>query len=294
MKFFARGIFSFVLFFVGVASAEYVDLIAFSYNRPLQLYAHLESIEKNVTGLNVAFVIYRADDEEYAQAYEEVWERFPWAQSLQQGEDPRADFKPLTLECFEATDCPYIMFSVDDDIVTRAIDCADCIHWLEQAGAYGFYLKLGLHLTDCYSENRKQPLPAFERIANDVYRWRFSSGQCDWGYPNTVDMTIYRKKDIESFFKSAHYTSPNILEGNWASRANKNLKGVCYAAARMVNIPVNRVQQTWRNRNMGSHTPAELLRLFQRGKKIDIEPLQGMKNPSVHTECELVFVECDK
>ena len=41
------------------------DLVIFSYNRPLQLYALLESITNYVTGLDKIMVIYRSSDARY-------------------------------------------------------------------------------------------------------------------------------------------------------------------------------------------------------------------------------------
>ncbi len=57
-------------------AAEKADLLIFSYNRPLQLYALLESIEKHMTGTDQLFVLYRADPS-FQAAYEKLKNRFP-------------------------------------------------------------------------------------------------------------------------------------------------------------------------------------------------------------------------
>lgn len=57
------------------ASFFKTDLIIFSYNRPMQLYALLESIQQHITGLNTTTILYRADTD-YEQAYQEVIKAF--------------------------------------------------------------------------------------------------------------------------------------------------------------------------------------------------------------------------
>ena len=42
-----------------------VDIIIFSYDRPLQLYAFLESIDQYCVGVGKCFVLYRASDKDY-------------------------------------------------------------------------------------------------------------------------------------------------------------------------------------------------------------------------------------
>ena len=45
------------------------DLIVYSYDRPMQLYALLESIEKYITGLSDIFVILRTSSSDFEHAY---------------------------------------------------------------------------------------------------------------------------------------------------------------------------------------------------------------------------------
>ena len=52
------------------------DFVIFSYNRPLQLYAFLESIEKYVAGIGSIQVIYRVSDDSYEEGYKVVKKEF--------------------------------------------------------------------------------------------------------------------------------------------------------------------------------------------------------------------------
>ena len=126
----------------------------------------------------------------------------------------------------------------------------------------------------------------------DGLLWKFHTGTGCWGYPNTVDMTIYRKDDIAHDLCSLPYISPNTLEGHWASRARRVMGryGLCYPVSKIVNLPLNRVQNQCENRHMNFMTPQELLNLFMNGKKIDISTLWHIDNKSAHTEYEPTFI----
>jgi hypothetical protein len=269
------------------------DVIIFSFDRPLQLYALLESLDLYATDINSTTIIYRTSNDRYQKGFATVAEQFPSVQFLQQ--QSINDFKILTIQTLENTTSDYIVFAVDDNIVKDETTLSECITWLEKADAYGFYLKLGTHLDYCYTEDKPQPLPPITTVDNTILSWEFELGERDWHYPNTVDMTLYRKKDILSLLKSLEYTNPNLLEGNWAAwwvqhKAPSPL-GLFYENSKILNIPLNKVQTVnIFNRDMNLYTPEELLEKFEAGYKMDISPLYHMKNKAVHTEYEPTFI----
>jgi histo-blood group ABO system transferase len=269
------------------------DLIVFSYDRPLQLYAFLESLYKYAIDVNSVAVVYRTSTEQYDKAFTIVAEQFPEVQFLHQ--QSIYDFKTLTLQALESSSSDYIVFAVDDNVVKDTIVFHECINWLEITKAYGFYLKLGTHLDYCYTENASQALPPFTEVHNAICSWDFDLGEKDWHYPNTVDMTLYRKKDLIDIFHTLPYTNPNLLEGNWATwwvqhKAPSNV-GLFYKNSKILNIPLNKVQTiNIMNRDMNLYTPKELLEIFQTGYKMDIAPLERMENKAVHTEYKPTFI----
>jgi hypothetical protein len=276
-----------------IANEAYAaDLIIFSYDRPLQLYALLESVHKYVSGLSSATVIYRVSNNDYALAYDQVFNDFPDVSHVKQGGNPASDFKPLLLQAFFNTPSKYVIFAVDDIVVTGSVSLADCARVMEETGAYGFYLRLGTHLDYCYSMNGQQSLPPLTRHQGDIYVWQFALGQHDWGYSHTVDMTVYRKKDIARDLSDMMYRSPNTLELQWSGRAHaiQNRVGLCYEQTKMVNLPLNRVQKDLYNRSMESLSPAELLSIFSSKKKMAIAPLHEIKNRSAHMEYAPRFI----
>ncbi|MFI5334741.1 MAG: glycosyltransferase family 2 protein, partial [Chlamydiales bacterium] len=78
--------------------SEKTDLIIFSYNRPLQLYGLLESIQMWMTGIEKISVLYRAQGGDFARGYEELQASFPNVHFFRQSDFPQKDFQPLLFE----------------------------------------------------------------------------------------------------------------------------------------------------------------------------------------------------
>jgi len=270
-----------------------VDIVIFSFDRPLQLFALIESIQNNVSGINEIHVIYRSSSDKYRQEYNNVFKTFPIIIHHIQGPNQLFDFKRLLLKVIFESISHYVVFAVDDNIVKEGINLIECTYYMEKYNAYGFFLRLGTHLTFNYPNNCNQPLPPLAQVEPCLYQWRFGEALYDWGYPHTVDMTIYRKKDIYPIFQILDYDNPNYLEGNWNLLAYTatNKTGLCFERSKIVNLPLNRVQQTFTNRSMNEYSTADLLDIFKRGKKMDIGPLQGFINKSAHMEWNPTFID---
>jgi hypothetical protein len=275
-----------------MAADTTADVVMFSFDRPLQLYALLESIEKYVKGISEEHVIYRSSNDKFEQGYAIVKARFPKVIFHRQGDNPRADFKPLTLKASFQCPAQYILFAVDDIVVKDTVDITECIKAMEQYDAYGFFLRLGKDLSECYSMNQKQPLPPFQEQGG-VMIWQFNTGKWDWLYPNTVDMTLYRKKDIKADLEYMNFHAPNTLEGQWTYKIRhvQHRKGVCFSKTKIVNLPLNKVQNTFpQNRAMSEYSTNDLLNCFLKGKKMDIAPLHLVQNKAAHMEYTPTFI----
>ncbi len=273
------------------------DFIIFSFDRPLQLYALLESTACFIIGLESIQVIYRSSDDTFQQGYDIVTQQFSYVHYHKQSENPRNDFKPLTLKAIESCTAEYILFGVDDIVVKDYVDITNAIAAMQEHKAYGCYLRLSPLINYLYSWQRPQQVPKLKKV-KEGYIWQFSQASpiADWGYPHTVDMTIYRKKDIESDFKNMDYYQPNSLEAQWSSRVNmvKKRYGFCYENSKVVNLPLNLVQSSHKgNPHMTNQelTPKELLKQFLDGNKMDIWLLYQIQNRSCHMEYNPTFIE---
>lgn len=264
------------------------DLVVFSYNRPMQLYAFLESAKLYMSGLGETHVIYRADPA-YDSAYDQVKKEFSDVKYVKQGDSPAQDFKLLTLKAAFESPHKYVIFAVDDIIIKDQIVIPVSISALEKENAYGFYLRLGSQIDHCYNINGPQKIPPLKDVGEGIYEWQLSQAEYDWGYPNTVDLTIYRKNDIKEALRQTDYSNPTTLEARWPKGA-KDYKGLCFANTKMVNVAANRVQQIEPNRSMNGDL-VKLLTLFNEGYKIDITPFHELSNASPHIEADFKFIK---
>ena len=278
-------------------SADLADMVIYSYDRPLQLYALLESVDDYMEGLGAVSVIYRTSDERFERAYQEVHANFPFAQFLHQGKNPHGDFKPLLLKAAFKTPNDYIVFAVDDIIVKDFVDLSFCVRALRETDSYGLYLRLGNNITENYMGNSRSTPPPPAQCVRDglyrLYRYQFKTGQGDWCYPNSNDMTVFKKSKVKSFFVNERYTSPTY-EGLWSTKADKSGWGLFFETSKMINIPMNLVQTEYQNNRYmkgQDYSTEHLLELFQQGLKIDIRPLFQINNCGVHMDYCPEFVE---
>lgn len=267
------------------------DLVVFSYDRPMQLYAFLESMEAFAQNVGVCSVVYRSSNAEYSQGYAVVMQRFPKVKFLLQSEDnPKENFKPLVMQAIYETPSEYVVFAVDDILLKDEFDLGVCTRAMEETGAYGFFLRLGRHTDFSYMLNKEQGVPPSIEIEPGVFAWQFEKGEIDWKYPNCLDMTVYKKEEIRPRLEKLRFSNPNNFECNWMQKVDFKKVGLYFEHSKMVNIPLNLVNISG-NRHMHSYSTQELLEKFQAGFKIDIRPLERIENRSTHIDYNIEFVK---
>ncbi len=283
---------SFLAFFYQALAIQpqQAAIIIFSFDRPLQLYSLLESINIFVKNINQKFVVYRTSDKEYEKAYREVQSAFSHITLIKQSDHPKQDFKPLLLKCFEACSTPYILFAVDDNLVIDYVDIDECITTLEKTNSYGFYLMLGTNVNE-QSYQGKISLPPLEKVQNNIFRYQFKQAIGDWNYPHNFEMTIFRKSSIEPLLKNLSYTSPNTLEQNWCWKADSNKFGLIFDTSKIINIPLNLVQQDWHNPSQQSYSTKNLLEKWNQGLSIDITKVYKLNNTCLHVDYVPTFTK---
>ncbi len=260
--------------------AEQVDIVAFSYDRPLQLYAFLESLCHYTQGIQDVFIIYRCSNSAFAEGYEAVRSAFSDVKFIEQ-ESPFNDFQEIFFQTvYERGGSDYVLFAVDDIIVTDKIDLRVCIESMEAHNAYGFYLRLGCNIIDVDSADVISQIPPMHQKGEQIYLWQLKDGRGDWAYPHTLDMTVYRKKDLNFYLKQISFTNPNELEGHM-DQSPSEFYGLCYETSKMVNIPLNIVSETSGTKQMNVG-PQNLLDKFNEGLKIDISQFHQVDNKSTH------------
>lgn len=272
-----------------------VDLLIFSRNRPMQLTATLESIEKHITGLKTITVLCHTDNDDFLRGYENVQKDFSYVTFVMQERNNRqTHFKRQLLELVETLQAPYFMFAVDDIIVTDKVDLQQCCKLLQATDAYSFHLRVGKDITH---SSKKQPmsLPPLHPIKGGVYAWFIhEAGGFDsyFGYPYSVDMTIFPRELVVHYTRRSQCVSPNTFEGywNWSTpRLPQKTRALCYPTSRLVNIDLNLVQEGWDPSLPCRYSAEQLLKMYEDGLRIDVDNLFQANHNACHADLPITW-----
>jgi hypothetical protein len=103
------------------------DIVIFSSDRPMQLFALLESIQRYATGFDRISVIYRASDK-FASAYSQMKESFPDVAFALEGERP------------PESSADYVLLAKDELALKEGLDLKLCLETMEKTHADVFFL----------------------------------------------------------------------------------------------------------------------------------------------------------
>lgn len=281
-------------------SSKKMNIIIFSKDRAPQLDLLLRSMERNVDKLchqNV-FVVFKASSREFADGYRKTvadWGRkdkgtgyVTWLN------EDASSFKQRLLDIFQTEEVrsnPFTMFLVDDIVFTHEFSNADeeFDFLLENKDLLGLSLRLDPQKTYCYAIDQEMKVP--ESLHTDFlcYPWHGKDG--DFGYPMSVDGTVFRTNEILPLVQNLHYWNPNAFEAALSQHPIQRPHMLAYKQAKLVNIPVNRTQDTFNNRhaNLEEAQLSLLNKEYLDGKKIDYEPFDKLQTPSVHFETDYSY-----
>lgn len=260
--------------------------IVFSKNRPIQLYALLESMftNSNMVPSDVN-VLYKADHE-YIWPMEQLKQDFPNVNF-----HPEFNFRTQVMALVEGGK-EHIVFFTDDDVFKDKVDFELVTKFMQaNLPVFCFSLRLGKHLDYCYSTQSKQSVPS-GTTKEPFFVWNWKGTDWDWNYPLSVDGHVIRKTDILFAMKnSGEWKSPNTFEGNMSHLHGQipHPQMACFTTSKVFNIPHNRVQSEVKN-VFGGGSEGELLDAWNNNKKIDIKTFQGLKNKSAHQLVPLTLI----
>ncbi len=103
------------------------DIVVFSNDRPLQLFAVLESIQRYAIGFRRIAVLYRASDK-YASAYSQMKEIFPDISFAMEGER------------WNESLAEYVLLAKDELVLKETVDLKVCMEAMEKTHADDFFL----------------------------------------------------------------------------------------------------------------------------------------------------------
>ena len=246
-----------------------IKWIIFSKNRAAQLDALLRSIYEYYPECDYT-IIYKSDLE-YLGGYVKLFNTFPNADIRKE-----SNFRE---DVFDVLTEPYTGFLMDDmmfiDRFTggKEWDLFDRSHNIAA-------LSLRLHPGINFSYVKDMPIFNPFTGKQDLYLWEWRAYASYWGYPMSLDGHIFRTQDLVECMEVIGFDNPNQLEGMLASYPIQKKFMLCYESAKVVNYPLNLVQDVCKNRNMHISLK-ELNDNYMKGKRIKL-----MK-PAKHNSCHV-------
>lgn len=201
----------------------------------------------------------------------------------------KKDFQHLVLDTVKNTPSPFIIFAVDDDIITAAIDIEDAAKAMAKQSAYTFLFRLGKNITAHTAH------PFHSLVENDKMLWVLQNGTRQWRYGHNVDYSMYYKKDILADLGSFSFQAPNSMEEGWnrlfytdtgkrliAWSLSAHRKALCYTKSKITNIPLNLVNQEIKNAHLEGYPKEQLLAKYLQGERMDIEKFTDLLPINTH------------
>ncbi len=266
-----------------------LDVVIFSKDRACQLELLLRSIKRFFAEWQESNiqVLYTHSTPEFGRAYEGVRAQHPEFRYVCELDSPLG-FRELTLGLVGGG--TYLTFLVDDDVFKAPFSLAEpeFAAFAEDPSLMCLSLRMCPRMDYAYTLDRHTAIPTFQR--GTVWDW--TEGDGDWGYPMSIDGHIYRSAELAPLMRALEYRDPNTFEDVLSRHPLGARLAICFEESRIINLPVNRVQDTAPNRH-GDVAAEELNELFLSGRRLSLDTVIGVRNPSPHHELPLLWEDGD-
>ena len=264
--------------------------VVFSKDRAMQLDAVISSLRLHCADLQdfPVKVIYKTSSPTHRKQYIELQHTYPEVEFIAEN-----NFKQDLIAAIRKY--AFVVFLVDDNIFVRKFHLSNFIDTLKkQTDATGFSLRLGKNTQYCYMLDRRQQLPEFKSISNDIITFNWVHAECDFAYPLELSSSIYRTEEIMPLLKALNYENPNNLESllheNRFHFSEKSGRLLCSCTSIVFCNPINKVQNVCASNRAGEnslYTTEKLSELFGETYRIDITELAGFVPNGCHQEVAL-------
>lgn len=266
--------------------------IVVSKDRALQLYSLLRTYRDLVSNPVALTVIYSTSTVAHSEAYEEVKHLFSEV-------NPKIDFV-REIDNFSATinhvlrkiKTRNIFFLVDDIVFIRHVDLAFATEL--DTSRYVLSLRHSPALTRSYTANVTQLPPKFSEFpdAPELLQFRWFEEGNEWSDPWSLDGQVLSTAEVRVMTRVSDFVAPNTYEA--ALKTFNNLcverRGLCYPESKILNLPINRVQNEIDNLS-GDISPEFLLSQWNKGMMLDTEELRSHIPKSPHEEHAVSFIK---
>lgn len=264
-----------------------VSACIFSKDRPLQLEALLRSMQHHCRGELERYLIWRASNEAFRSAYEEVFSGFSH-DNIHFIEE--SDFQKDTIAVLERSPCSSYMFLVDDLMFVREFRT----EWLRGLKLFRVVPSVRLDERVTYSQPHgcDSPPPRLRSTKHPPWRsFSWTESTEGWAMPLALDGNVFDRRELLTLLKGIQFRNPNSLEGAMGPYRFwfKYRKGYCLPQRCIQNFALNRVQTENSTFPCGEFSADALLEKWEQGFRLDIEAMAQMKSNSTHIVCEPLF-----
>jgi hypothetical protein len=257
------------------------SVVIFTKDRPLQLEALINSYFHYTKSDIKPHIIYNASTDKFKEAYNDLFQRF--SDKLASVTDDSDGFKTALISTLESISTSHIYFLVDDIVFKNFFNPKDIFSFCD---GYIPSLRMGEHLSFCYTQNKDQELPRFEK-EGELLTWAYDDSRLDWGYPLSVDGHLFNLEEVKFMTSALQFKAPNTYEAKLQKfdPLFSKYKGICFKESIILNIPCNKVQ-TENDNLFGDLHQDQLLEIYS-DKYINFKKYEGFKNVSCHQDVTL-------
>ena len=264
--------------------------LVFSKDRPLQLFTLLHTYFENVKNPAPVTVIYDTSNQEYANAYLDVAKYFlDKSVSVAFVKEVGSFRETLTRE-LDKLEVNALFFLVDDIIFIRPLDLSFVKELDPQTAVLS--LRHSPKLRRSYTGNASVVPPAFSNFHASPellsFKW-FESGY-EWSDPWSVDGQVLSTAEVRVLTRISDFKAPNTYEVALKAFNDivANRIGICFRESKILNLPINRVQNEIPNLS-GSISCVYLLEQWNLGMMIDTQMFAHHTPISPHEEHVIQF-----
>ena len=145
------------------------DIVLFSEDSPLHLYAFLESLFAKARDINEVYVLYKGGDHEFQRAYLNLQNEFHTVHFLNVCDYPGNDYATLITKVLEDKRhaSPFVVFGTDQWVFEEKVRFHDAIKAMERVHADHFFINL--------EEGNQEILPTTIPINEGIYAYQLGA-----------------------------------------------------------------------------------------------------------------------
>lgn len=269
--------------------------IVLSKDRALQLYTLLSTYFKHVTNPAPLTILYAASTSRHATAYLEVQDVLAESGLNVAFVREGPVFKDSLLAVLQEISSTNIFFLVDDIIFIRPVDLKFASELDPRKAVLS--LRHSPNLRRSYTAGVLQLPPNFARSKSNSdlleFCW-FEQGN-EWADPWSVDGQVLSTAEIRVLTRISSFAAPNSYEGALKTFGDMaaSRTGLCYTESKILNLPINRVQNEVENCS-GSVSAEYLLDHWSKGLMLDTSMFDSHVPESPHENHAVEFTKRPK